>query len=206
MRLHPGIALKRLQIIMMETFGMSRTAALTSIILVTAILLFAVFWFFHSAPPNTITISTGPADSAFQRIAQRYKEILARERIKLRILPSQGSLENLKRLLDPRTDVDIAFVQGGVAGDLPIEKLVSLGSIMYEPLVIFYRSSKPIPHLSGFAGKRLAVGTQGSGAQSLAMILLRQTGLSPAVQPNSSTWTLRPRQKPSSKVPSMQRS
>jgi TRAP-type uncharacterized transport system substrate-binding protein len=31
----------------------------------------------------------------------------------LKILPSEGSIENLKRLTDPSFQVDIGFVQGG---------------------------------------------------------------------------------------------
>jgi TRAP-type uncharacterized transport system substrate-binding protein len=138
-----------------------------------------VFWFFHSAPPNTITIITGPEHSVFQRFAQRYATILARDRVNLKILPSEGSLENLKRLLDPSFHVDVAFVLGGVAGGLNIEKLVSLGSLTYEPLVIFYRSAKPVELLSEFVGKRLAIGPEGSGTRSLFLVLLKANGIQP---------------------------
>jgi len=179
MRLYLKRRLLRLQILFMETFGMGRAAALTVIILIAAIILFAVFWFFYSAPPSTITISTGPEGSVFQRTAQRYAVILQKQHVKLKILPSQGSLENLKRLLDPHFSVDVAFVQGGLAGNLHIEKLVSLGSIMYEPLLIFYRSPKPIELLSEFAGKKLAIGQEGSGMQSLALVLLKANGIEP---------------------------
>ncbi|HME45024.1 MAG TPA: hypothetical protein VKF36_18170, partial [Syntrophorhabdales bacterium] len=109
-----GLA-SRIQNLFTETFGMSRAVALTSIILIILIVVFAVFWFFHSAPPDTITITTGPEGSVFQSIAQRYATILAHNGVKLKILPSQGSLENLKRLLDPSFHVDVGFVQGGVA-------------------------------------------------------------------------------------------
>ena len=159
---------------------MGRAVALTALILIFAIVLFAVFWFFYSAPPNTIIITTGPEGSVFENLAKRYATILARDRVKLRILPSQGSLENLKRLLDPLFRVDVGFVQGGVASGLNIEKLVSLGSITYEPLVIFYRSPKPVELLSEFAGKRLAIGPAGSGTQSLALVLLKANGIEPS--------------------------
>ena len=107
------------------------------------------------------------------------RKILARNGVKLKILPSQGSLENLKRLLDPSFRVDIGFVQGGVAGGLNIDKLVSLGSISYEPLLVFYRSVKPVDLLSQLNGKRLAIGPEGSGTRSLALILLAANGIQP---------------------------
>ena len=177
----PGrkLRLARAQAMFMETFGLGRTVSLSAIILIGVVILFAVFWFFYSAPPDTITITTGPEGSIFQTTAEKYRKILARDGVKLKILPSQGSLENLKRLLDPSFRVDIGFVQGGVAGGLNIDKLVSLGSISYEPLLVFYRSVKPVDLLSQFHGKRLAIGPEGSGTRSLALTLLEANGIQP---------------------------
>ena len=41
---------------------------------------------------------------------------------------------------------------------LPVDKLVSLGSIFYEPLMVFYRGAKSVDLLSELNGKRLAIG------------------------------------------------
>lgn len=179
MRAYRKIGLAQVQAIFMETFGLSRTVSLSVIILIGLVTIFAVFWFFHSAPPNTITITTGPKDSAFQSTAERYGRILARNGVKLKILPSQGSLENLKRLLDPSFRVDIGFVQGGVARGLNVDKLVSLGSISYEPLLVFYRGTRSLDLLSQLTGKRLAIGPVGSGTRSLALTLLAANGIEP---------------------------
>jgi len=145
------------------------------------------------APPSTLTISAGPPGSSFWNAAQRYRAILARNGVTLKVLSSAGSLENLQRLSDPDTSVDVGFVQSGVTlaaqgasaasatgtasgatastgaavgradaatsasvaastspssapaaasqaatGDERTEHLVSLGSVTYVPLVIFY--------------------------------------------------------------------
>ena len=63
------------------------------------------------------------------------------------------------------------------AGD-PAE-LVSLGSMFFEPLAIFYRSDKAIERLSQLAGRRIAIGAQGSGARYLALALLKANGIEP---------------------------
>ena len=162
-----------------ETFGLGRAAAITAILLVASVTLFAVFWFFHSAPPHTITITTGPEGSAFQRSAEKYRVILARNGMKLNILPSAGSLENLKRLGDPAFRVDIGFVQGGVTNGIKTDNLVSLGSVAYEPLLVFYRSATPLDLLSNLKDKRLAIGPEGSGTRSLASALLAANGIEP---------------------------
>ena len=138
-----------------------------------------MFWFFHSAPPKTIIITSGDEGSRFQRTAEKYAKILARNGVKLKILPSEGSLENLERLENPSFHVDVGFVQTGVAKGQNIDKLVSLGSVSYEPLYIFYRSDKPFDLLSQFRGKKLAIGEDGTGTQILALQLLSLNGIKP---------------------------
>jgi len=148
-------------------------------VLITAIVIVAAFWYVRPAPPGTITIISGPPGSVFQRTAEKYRKILARNRVNLTIIPSEGSLENLKKLNDPAVRVDVGFVQGGVSAGVPVEKLVSLGSVFHEPLVIFYRGALPMGRISGFDGKRLAIGRKGSGAHVLALVLLKANGIEP---------------------------
>jgi TRAP-type uncharacterized transport system substrate-binding protein len=57
------------------------------------------------------------------------------------------------------------------------ERLVSLGSMFYEPLAVFYRSERPLYRLSQFSGKRLAIDVEGSGARALASTLLKANGI-----------------------------
>jgi TRAP-type uncharacterized transport system substrate-binding protein len=173
----PGLA--RFLAVFTETFGLGRAAAISALLLVGSGTIFAVFWFFHSAPPHTITITSGPEGSAFQKSAEKYRAILARSGVKLKILPSAGSLENLKRLGDSSFRVDIGFVQSGVTNGINTANLVSLGSVAYEPLLVFYRSAAPLDLLSDLNGKRLAIGPVGSGTRSLAISLLAANGIEP---------------------------
>ncbi|WP_211441050.1 TAXI family TRAP transporter solute-binding subunit [Collimonas humicola] len=129
--------------------------------------------FIHPAPPSTITISTGSENSSFWKIAEKYRTILARNGIKLKIVSSEGSLDNLKKLSDPHSGIDVGFVQGGVAGDMPIAGLVSLGSISYVPVSVFYRGHERLDRLSELRGKRVAIGVPGSGSRVLALTLLK---------------------------------
>jgi TRAP-type uncharacterized transport system substrate-binding protein len=92
-----------------ETFGLSRAAATGLILFVGAVVIVAVFWFIASAPPRTLIITSGPPASSFQRTAERYRDILSSNGVKVKILPSQGSIENLQRLADPAYRVDVGF-------------------------------------------------------------------------------------------------
>lgn len=133
--------------------------------------------FVRPAPPSSIMITSGPDGSVFRNTAEKYRSILASNGITVQILPSKGSLENLQRLNDPSFHVDIGFVQGGIATGIKVERLVSLGSLFYEPLAIFYRSADPVDRLSQFSGKRLAIGAEGSGTRALALTLLKANGI-----------------------------
>ncbi|HEX9048311.1 MAG TPA: TAXI family TRAP transporter solute-binding subunit [Verrucomicrobiae bacterium] len=167
----------RVVTVMSENFGLNRSLAFVAVCLILIFLGAAIFGFIRSAPPRTLTITSGPPGSSFETNAWKYRAILASNGVELKILPSQGSLENLKRLQDPQSDVDIGFVQGGVAQAASVQNLVSLGSISYQPLFIFYRNSTPVRFLSEFSGKRLAVGAEGSGARTLALTLLHTNGI-----------------------------
>jgi TRAP transporter TAXI family solute receptor len=147
----------------------------------------AAIWFairlIQPAPPSTLTISAGPQGSSFWNAAQNYRAILARNGIKLEVLTSEGSMENLKRLSDPASHVDVGFVQSGLqdsAGaarpDTAAQSLTSLGSVAYVPLAVFY-GGPVVTRLSEFKGKRLAIGAEGSGTRHLALTLLKANGI-----------------------------
>ena len=162
-----------------EVFGLGRAATLIAVISVFVVLVLGIFLFFHLAPPNTITLTSGPDGSVFRKTAERYAKILQRNGITLRILPSEGSIDNIKRLADPSSKVDIGFVQGGVTKGIKTDKLVSLGSILYEPLFVFYRGGSNIEFLSQLIGGRVAVGEVGSGTHTLSLALLAANSIEP---------------------------
>jgi hypothetical protein len=160
-----------------ETFGLSPTLALIVVSASGLLLAFTIFWFFHSAPPTTITITSGPPGSSFETNAEQYAAILARKGIKLKILTSEGSAENLQRLNDRSQKVDVGFVEVGSSVVVTNSPLLSLGSIAYQPLLIFYRSTNSMTLLSQLGGKRLVIGPVGSGTRTLATTLLQMNGV-----------------------------
>ncbi len=173
----PKTGLARLLSPFTEIFGLNRIAAIVVFFATVVVLAFTVFWFFHSAPPRTLIITSGPPGSAFETNAIQYRDFLAGQGVKLKILPSEGSRENLKRLGDASFRVDIGFVQGGLTNRDGKTNLTSLVSISYEPLVIFYRGPAASGLLSDLKGKRLAIGAHGSGTRSMALTLFRLNGM-----------------------------
>src|SRR4051812_596343 len=163
-------ASRRLKLVtaLIETFGFSPWLASAVALLLALLAGAALLWVVLSAPPRTVTITSGPPGSTFERYAQNYSVELAKHGVTLNILPSGGSLENLARLKNKGSGVDFGFVQGGLVGDNPPPGLVSLGSVTYQPLWLFYRGTTRINRLSELAGKRVGIGADGSGVQALA--------------------------------------
>ena len=145
-------------------------------IIITLLGFVVAYQFVQPAPPKTITIATGDVTGAYYAYGQRYREILSRHGITLKVRSTKGSVENLE-LLRKSKSVDIAFVQGGVGDPASMPELRSLASLYFEPLWIFHRSVAAVHRLTDLRGKRLAVGQEGSGTRSLALILLNENGI-----------------------------
>jgi TRAP-type uncharacterized transport system substrate-binding protein len=141
------------------------------ILSVTAIVV--ALHYVRPAPPHSLTMSSGPEGSTYKTVAEQYQKILARSGIQLKIVPSEGSLDNLNRLANANSGVDVGFVQSGITGSGATGDLVSLGSMFYEPLTVFYRSPKPLLRLSELRADRIAIGPEGSGTRFLALALLK---------------------------------
>jgi len=160
----------------------------TATVVIPGILvILAAFWvasrYIRPAPPDSFVMSTGAPGGAYHLFAERYREILARDGVTIELEPSAGSMENLARLRDPNSGIDVALVQGGIAGKEPPTGLNSLGSLYYEPVWIFYRGAADLTLLNQLKGKRLAVGAEGSGTKALTLQLLRAVGLEEASTP-----------------------
>jgi len=82
--------LSRLAAPLVDIFGLSTRLAMTVTLLAIAFIALALFWFFRSAPPDTVIISAGAPGSVFETNAIKYQTYLAGKGIKLKILPSQG--------------------------------------------------------------------------------------------------------------------
>lgn len=177
----------RIQTSIMETMGFGKTATISALILIVLVAVLIVFLFIKSTPPKTIIMTSGDDGSMYYKIANRYAKILARNGVNLKVIKSEGSLENLDRLSNHSYRVDVGFVQSGLTKGRKIENLVSLGSVAYEPLFIFYRGNKPIEILSQFKGKKLAIGPDGSGTNYLATNLLAMNGIEPEGPPEAPT-------------------
>ncbi len=155
----------------MKTFFRVYGVPLLIVILGLAV---AVF-FMAPAPPSHVSIAGGAEGGAYAATAVKYADALRAKGIEVDVVTTNGAVDNLQRLKDGK--VDIGVVQTGIAADAGAKGVRSLGAIFYEPLWVFYRGDLQLNGLQDVAGKRAAVGPDGSGANVLATLLLKEAGV-----------------------------
>jgi TRAP-type uncharacterized transport system substrate-binding protein len=161
--------------------------AASPFVLIGALLLWVAYELLDPTPPKRVVLATGPVQSAFSEFGRAYAKALARHGIEVELRTTEGSGENLRLLRDESQNVDLAFVQGGageaiyaVDEDRSGLPLVSIGSLFYEPVWIFYRSALrkgpagpvPLAQVGDLSGLRLNLGPPASGGRNLMLKLM----------------------------------
>ncbi len=160
--------------------------ALLALLALLIVFVFGVLWTLIPAPPKSIAIATGFQEGLYYRFGERMQSSLKKEGVELQVLKTGGTLDNLALLADPKSGVDLAMIQGGVADVSQYPHLVSIAGMFYEPVWVFYReaSFKGLPDgltlLTQLKGKRVSIGNPGSGTSSIAKLLLETSGMQAA--------------------------
>jgi TRAP transporter TAXI family solute receptor len=144
-------------------------------VVVAAALLAGIFLALDLIPPKTVRMAAGAPGGAYHAIAERYRALFARDGLTLEIVETAGSVENAA--LIGSGAVDAALLQGGIAtpDDAPVE---ALAAVFQEPFLLFEGA-----HASGaadpaaWAGRRVAIGAEGSGTRAAVLHALEALGL-----------------------------
>ncbi len=182
-----------LRMTLVSSRDMFATAA--PFVLLAVVLLVAAYLLLDPAPPKRVVLATGQDQGAYAEFGRRYAKVLAGYGIEVELRKTAGAAENLDLLHAEGGDVDIGFAQGGAAPERPAgsdadtdDGLVSLGSLFYEPVWIFYRQdaaerlakSPKLDALTQLAGWRVNIGAPGSGVPNLMARLLDANAMDPA--------------------------
>ena len=160
---------------------LSRTAT----IVVIAIVLLVSVVILKPAAPDRITLLTGPEGSGYHELGKRYAVYLGDRGLEAEVQITDGGFDNVKRLIAGADDA-VAFAPSNiehVVGDsIDTSHLVSLGSVAYEPLWLFYRSELEIRKIPDLAGLRVAAGAKGTVVNYVATFLFELNGISDQVE------------------------
>jgi len=149
--------------------------AVLSIALVGAAMLGV--WYLQSTIPRRIVVASGIKDASYHQDAQRYAAILARDGVTVVERMTGGAGENAALLRDPKSGVDVAFMEGGVIPPADRPDVVMLASLRYEPIWVFYRGSETLTRLDELRYRRIAVGTPGNGGRLIVEPLLEASNV-----------------------------
>lgn len=144
-------------------------------------LIWLAYWWLNPMPPKQLTLLTGPEQSAYAEMGDQYAKLLRQHGITVRLVPTEGSADNLRRL--QAGEADAGFVQGGSATaptDDDTEELLTLGNLFVEPVWLFYRAQSAadisetgrLQSLNQLSTLRINAGTAGSGVPPLMDTLL----------------------------------
>ncbi len=132
--------------------------------------------FIQPSPKKEITIATGSKNGNYYKTALAYKKLLEEDKVKVNIITSKGSIENIELL--KQNKADIAFLQNGTISGDESSNIKSMASIYYEPLWVFYKSEGfSVEYIIQFISKKISIGSHGSGTRDLAQNILKDNGI-----------------------------
>ncbi|MDB5378796.1 MAG: hypothetical protein JWR00_3242, partial [Rubritepida sp.] len=139
-------------------------------------------------------LAAGPPGGAYARLAQALAQDMQRRGLRLTLLSTAGSVENLALLRQRRAT--LAFVQADVAAQAvegrgafeeagPYLALRALLALFPEQLHVVVRADDRARGLADLAGRRAALGLAGSGTRVTATEVLRAAGVVVAEPPGT---------------------
>lgn len=149
------------------------------------ILIFIILSFYITSkfiePPvkKELIIATGLKEGAYYKTALEYKKLMEKSNVKITLLQTKGSVENLELLLQKKAD--IAFLQNGIIPKNSELSQRSIANIYYEPLWVFYKNENyQMDYIIELISKKIAIGIEGSGTNDLATKILLSNGINPS--------------------------
>jgi len=154
----------------------AREAWLLIVLLLAAI--GTVIWLAKPAPPTHVLMASGAAGGLYEDLAKKYVDFFKKNGVTLELVSTKGAEDNINRLKNRSDRLQAAFIQGGLLTSRDQAKgLLSLGSIGFEPMWIFYRKEMfpvdDLQHRYAFMTKPMAIGAPGSGTYLHATRLLQ---------------------------------
>ena len=135
-------------------------------------------------------ITTGESRGTYYAIGQDMSQLAEKAGLELRVLPSQGSLENLYRVFKaPEAQLgivqhDVLFWvranEGSETAQRMAERIKLVFPLYDEEVHVLARNDAGIESFADLAGKIVATGPSGSGTSVTAGVLFTLAGIEPA--------------------------
>ncbi len=148
--------------------------------------LVALFLYVDPIPPKKAYIATGQIGSSYRMLSEKFAAYFAKHGFELVLVETPGLDQGFEKLRDDNSPVNVTFLTAGSVQGSDFPDLVSLGSVQFSPLWLFYRG----PRLSGpvaidqLLEMRSAVGMPGTNTHNILKQLLKLHGVTYQKRPN----------------------
>lgn len=115
-------------------------------------------------PPSTVYLATGQDGTSYKGISEKFEKNFREKGIRLELVATSGLGEGLLDLNSEKSNISASFLTAGVETAKDYPNLVSLGSIQYAPIWIFYKG-EPIDTndpFEYFSDKKISIGSPGN--------------------------------------------
>lgn len=92
--------------------------------------------------PKNAYLAIGQAGSSYGLMGEKFQTIFKKYGIDLKLIRTDGLGQSLRNLEDPKSIVNASFITAGASLESDYPGLVSLGSVQFAPIWIFYRGEK----------------------------------------------------------------
>ncbi|MHB1015165.1 MAG: TAXI family TRAP transporter solute-binding subunit [Desulfurivibrionaceae bacterium] len=144
---------------------------------------------------KNIVFRGGPAGGTFQQVADAInacQESTTPSTLSLRVQPSAGSLENLREVHSGQADFGLVYSSHAYLGrkgllqddSTAYNKVLAVASLYGAPAQLVVRKGSGINSVKDLKGKRVWVGSPGSGAFAHCELFLKHLGVWDAIIPS----------------------
>ncbi|MFD3583019.1 TAXI family TRAP transporter solute-binding subunit [Streptomyces sp. NPDC058683] len=137
-------------------------------------------------PTGTITFSTGTLAGVYQEYGERLRTELGRDMpgLKVKLVQSAGSYENVRRVANGQADFTIAAADAvetyQLNGGRGADRMRGVARLYDDYVQIAVRRDSDITSIAQLRHKRVAIGLPNSGVRLIANRVLRAAGIDPA--------------------------
>lgn len=139
----------------------------------------------EETPSGTITFSTGTRAGVYQEYGELLREELAKDmpQLKVRLLTSAGSQENVERVATGKADFTIAAADAvdtyRIDGKPVMDRLRGVARLYDDYVQLVVPPDSDIRSVADLKGKRVAIGLPNSGVRLIATRVLEAAGIDP---------------------------
>ena len=153
--------------------NMSKKLSLLGYLILFTLIFFLISSFFKD---QLIYIEAGPKGGFFDTSANVLKKRLKDYNINAEVINREDTIKIVDDINDNNKNIHVGFVAQDLK-NAQFKNVEALGSLILEPLFIFYRKDLELNSLADFKGLKVGIGPENSGTRLLAETILNLYGV-----------------------------